>query len=239
MARRYDSRTTTFSPEGRLYQVEYALEAINRAGTAVGIRTKNGIILAAEKKILSKLLESSCTSEKLHRIDEHIMVAVAGINADANIILNYARLEARRYQFSYGEAMPIELLVQTVCDHKQGYTQFGGLRPYGVSLLFAGWDIQHGFQLYQSDPSGNYSVWKATSIGSNSQATYSLFKGENFEDITLAEAKKLAIKFLGKSMDGAVTQENIEVSQLIFSENVLVQQSLRKEEVKILCDASR
>jgi len=167
------------------------------------------------------------------------MVAVAGINADANIILNYARLEARRYQFSYGEAMPIELLVQTVCDHKQGYTQFGGLRPYGVSLLFAGWDIQHGFQLYQSDPSGNYSVWKATSIGSNSQATYSLFKGENFEDITLAEAKKLAIKFLGKSMDGAVTQENIEVSQLIFSENVLVQQSLRKEEVKILCDASR
>jgi len=93
MARRYDSRTTTFSPEGRLYQVEYALEAINRAGTAVGIRTKNGIILAAEKKILSKLLESSCTSEKLHRIDEHIMVAVAGINADANIILNYARYQ--------------------------------------------------------------------------------------------------------------------------------------------------
>ena len=80
---------------------------------------------------------------------------------------------------------------------------------------------------------------QATSIGSNSQATYSLFRGENFEDITLAEAKKLAIKFLGKSMDGAVTQENIEVSQLIFSENVLVQQSLRKEEVKILCDASR
>lgn len=171
----------------------------------------------------------------MHRVDEHVLVAVAGMNADANIILNYARLEARRYQFSYGEPIPIELLVQVVCDHKQGYTQFGGLRPYGVSLLFAGWDMQQGFQLYQSDPSGNYSVWKATSIGSNSQATYSLFKGENLHDISLLDAKKLAIKFLGKSMDGIVTEENIEVSELIFRDSKLIQQSIGKDELITLC----
>jgi len=94
---------------------------------------------------------------------------VAGITADANILINYARLSAQRYSLSYQEPIPVEQLVQKICDLKQGYTQYGGLRPFGVSFIYAGWDRNYGFQLYQSDPSGNYGAWKATCIGANNQ----------------------------------------------------------------------
>jgi 20S proteasome subunit alpha 3 len=90
---------------------------------------------------------------------------VAGLTADANILIQRARLTSQRYLHSYQEPMPLEQIVRSICDYKQAYTQFGGLRPFGVAFLFAGWDKQHGFQLYQSDPSGNYSGWKATVIG--------------------------------------------------------------------------
>ena len=140
MSRRYDSRTTIFSPEGRLYQVEYAMEAISHAGTAIGILASDGIVLAAEKKLTSKLLEPTKSSEKMYMIDEHIAVAVAGITADANILINQARMHAQRYRFAFQEQQPVEQLVQTLCDEKQAYTQYGGLRPFGVSMLYAGWD---------------------------------------------------------------------------------------------------
>merc|ERR1712156_357124 len=101
MARRYDTRTTIFSPEGRLYQVEYAMEAIGHAGAAVGILSKEGVVLAAEKKIMSKLLEASKTTEKMYKLDNHMACAVAGITADANILINTARLAAQCYTFTY------------------------------------------------------------------------------------------------------------------------------------------
>ena len=144
MARRYDSRTTIFSPEGRLYQVEYAMEAISHSGAAVGLLAgENAAVLAAEKRITSKLLDATRSSERLYQVDDHVGVAVAGITADANILINALRLSAQRYTFRYQEPMPIEQLVQDICDHKQGYTQFGGLRPFGVSFLFAGWCVVH------------------------------------------------------------------------------------------------
>lgn len=118
-SRRYDSRTTTFSPEGRLYQVEYAMEAISHAGTAIGILGTDGVVLAAEKKVSSKLLEPAKSSEKMYMIDDHVACAVAGITADANILINQARLHAQRYMFSYQEPQPVEQLVQRLCDEKQ------------------------------------------------------------------------------------------------------------------------
>jgi 20S proteasome subunit alpha 3 len=139
MSRRYDSQTTIFSPEGsynfntgRLFQVEYALEAISHAGMALGIQTTSGIVLAAEKKTTSKLLES-VSREKIYKLNELIFAnissiscAVAGITADANNLINYTRLEAQKYLFRYNEDIPVEQLVQKLCNFKQGYTQFGG-----------------------------------------------------------------------------------------------------------------
>ncbi|EWM29007.1 20s proteasome subunit pac1 [Nannochloropsis gaditana] len=150
MARRYDSSTTTFSPEGRLHQVEYAIEAINNAGTCVGILCSDGIVLAAERKTTSKLLAPSKSSDKIYQIDGHIASVVAGLTSDANILINQARLSAQRYLYQYQEAMPVEQLVRSICDYKQAYTQYGGLRPFGVSFLFAGYDRHQGFQLYEA-----------------------------------------------------------------------------------------
>jgi 20S proteasome subunit alpha 3 len=210
MSRKYDSSTTTFSPEGRLYQVEYAIECINNAPAALGLLAKDGVVLAAEKKVNSKLLDSenngrhSDTSfEKMFKIDDHIAVAAAGWTSDANILINYARVSAQRHTYTFNEPVPVEQLIQNICDLKQGYTQFGGQRPFGVSYLYGGWDVYLGFQLYHSDPSGNYAAWKANAIGGNSAAAVNMLKQEWKEELDVEESILLAIKVLSKTMDSA------------------------------------
>jgi len=203
MARRYDSRTTTFSPEGRLYQVEYAMEAINMAGSTIGILAEDGVILAGEKKTTSKLLDQAKQHEKLFQLDNSMFCAVAGITSDANILINKLRLTAQQNVYTYGESMPVEQLVTSICDLKQGYTQFGGLRPFGVSFLVAGYDKAHGFQLYHTDPSGNFSGWKAYAIGINNNTAQQIMRQDWKAGMKLQEALELAAKVLVKTMDTA------------------------------------
>lgn len=131
----------------------------------------------------------------------NMICAVAGMNADANILINYARQAAQRYLLTYNEDIPCEQLVRRLCDLKQGYTQHGGLRPFGVSFIYAGWDPQRQFQLYLSNPSGNYGGWKATSAGANNASASSLLKQDYKEDCTLEEACGTAVKVLSKTMD--------------------------------------
>jgi 20S proteasome subunit alpha 3 len=239
MARRYDSRTTIFSPEGRLYQVEYAMAAISQAGAAVGILSKDGVVLAAEKRITSKLLDIRKSTEKMYKVDEHVACAVAGITADANILINYARLAAQRYYYAYQEPMPLEQLLQQICDLKQSYTQFGGLRPFGVSFLFAGWDEHFGFQLYQSDPSGNYGGWKAKAIGANHQSAQSILKTDykSVEETDMESALMLAVKVLSKTMDTtAPTPEKMEFATVTRNEKTgqIIYHVLTKTELEDL-----
>lgn len=130
-----------------------------------------------------------------------MICAVAGMNADANILINYARQNAQRYLLTYNEDIPCEQLVRRLCDLKQGYTQHGGLRPFGVSFLYAGYDHLRQFQLYQSNPSGNYGGWKAASVGANNASAQSLLKQDYKEDADLKEACAMAVKVLSKTMD--------------------------------------
>jgi 20S proteasome subunit alpha 3 len=140
-----------------------------------------------------------------------MICAVAGMNADANILINYARQNAQRYLLTYNEDIPCEQLVRRLCDLKQGYTQHGGLRPFGVSFIYAGWDHLRQFQLYQSNPSGNYGGWKATSVGANNASAQSLLKQDYKEDQTLQEACAMAVKVLSKTMDSTkLSSEKIE-----------------------------
>ena len=184
---------------------------------------------------------------------------MAGLTADANILIDQARLRAARYAYQYQEPIPLESLVEHVCNYKQAYTQYGGLRPFGVAFLFAGYDEAHGFQLYQSDPSGNYSGWKATVIGANNQAGKSLLKTEygvskkkdgddemkTDEDAPpsltdeidmpdVAEACRLAVKVLNKTMDGAVASaEKLELFTMSLDEDGnCVHKILTEEEAK-------
>jgi len=234
MSSRYDSRTTIFSPEGRLYQVEYAMEAISQAGAAVGVLSNEGIVLGCEKRVTSKLLDIRKLTEKLYKIDDHVACALAGITADANILINYARLAAQRYFFTYQEPMPLEQLLQVVCDLKQGYTQFGGLRPFGVSFLFAGWDEHYGFQLYQSDPSGNYGGWKATAIGANNQAATSILKTDyKINETSLKDAMILAVKVLSKTMDTTTpTPDKLEFATVTRKNGKVVYHVMTKTEME-------
>jgi len=203
MARRYDSRTTTFSPEGRLYQVEYAMEAINSAGSTIGVLAKDGVVLAGEKKTTSKLLDQGKQHEKIFQINGQLFCAVAGLTSDANVLINKLRVSAHQHVFTYGEPIPVEQLVTSICDVKQGYTQFGGLRPFGVSFLMAGYDEHHGFQLYHTDPSGNFSGWKAYAIGLNNNTAQQIMRQDWNADMKLNEAIELAAKVLVKTMDTA------------------------------------
>jgi len=213
MARRYDSNVTTFSPEGRLHQVEYAVEAINKAGTAVGLLATDGVVMAGEKQKATKLLESPKSSEKIYKIDDHMATVVAGLTADANILINAARVAAQRYRYQYGEPVPVEQLVETVCNQKQLYTQYGGQRPFGVKFLFAGYDAHVGYQLYMSDPSGNYSGWKATCMGQNANSGQSLLKNEYDPSMDSEQCVKLALRVLNKTME-SLSAENIDLFSL-------------------------
>ncbi|XP_032793492.2 proteasome subunit alpha type-4 [Daphnia magna] len=236
MARRYDTRTTIFSPEGRLYQVEYAMEAIGHAGTCLGILASDGIVLAAERRNTNKLLDEVFFSEKIYQLNADMVCSVAGITSDANVLTNELRLISQRYLLQYGESIPCEQLVSWLCDVKQAYTQYGGKRPFGVSLLYAGWDHQYGFQLYQSDPSGNYGGWKATCIGNNSAAAVSMLKQEYKEGETkIDDALALAIRVMSKTMDATkLTPDKLELATLTRHDNKTYIKVLPVAQVKTL-----
>merc|ERR1719436_789333 len=151
----------------------------------------------------AKLLDMSKQAEKLFKIDDHILCAVAGLSSDANILINKLRLTAQQHKFTYGEPMPLEELVTSICDLKQGYTQFGGLRPYGVSFLIAGYDKHYGMQLYDTNPSGNFNGWRAHAIGTNGNTAQAAMRQDWVEGMTKREALDLSAKVLVKTMDTA------------------------------------
>ena len=171
MARRYDGRTTTFSPEGRLFQVEYAMEAIKLGSTAVGVKTKEGVVLAVEKRVTSPLLDPS-SIEKIMEIDSHIGAAMSGLTADARTLIAHGRSETQQHRFNYNEAMGVEACTQSLCDLALRFGEGGEdsmSRPFGVALLLAGNDKKKGPCLYHTDPSGTYTEYNAKAIGSASE----------------------------------------------------------------------
>lgn len=214
--------------------------------------------MASERRLTSGLLAPAKTSEKTYPLASHLACNVAGLTADANLLIDKAREEAGRYMYQYREPIPVEQLVEFVCNRKQFYTQGGGLRPFGVAFLFAGYDTHHGFQLYQSDPSGNYSGWKATVIGANNQAGKSILKSDyragsdgdpaattddNDEESNIPDvqgALRLAVKVLNKTMDGsgAAAAEKMELFTMTLNERQeCVHHILTKQEAQTIVDA--
>merc|ERR1711920_200177 len=215
--------------------------AINLAGSTVGVLAEDGVVLAGEKKTISKLLDQGKQHEKLFQIDDHMFCAVAGIPSDANILINKLRLSAQQHKYSYSETMPVEQLVTSICDTKQGYTQFGGLRPFGVSFLVAGYDAAHGFQLYHTDPSGNFSGWKSYAIGINNNTAQQIMRQDWKPDMKMQEALELTAKVLTKTMDTAnPNAEKLEFGIVEKTESGQVKFRILSDEAvnKLMADAA-
>jgi proteasome alpha subunit len=209
----YDRAITVFSPDGRLFQVEYARVAVTRGNTTAGLKFKNGIVLMADKKIQSRLVETS-SIEKIFQIDEHIGCATSGLVADARVLVDYARLAAQINKVTYNERMGVDLLVKRICDFKQNYTQYGGVRPFGTALLVGGVD-DAGIHLYETDPSGALVSYKAGSIGAGRNTVMELFEAKYRDGMTMEEGFLLGLEALQKSSEDKLDAKAIEVGLVV------------------------
>eukprot|EP00455_Lapot_gusevi_P017349 TRINITY_DN1923_c0_g1_i1.p1 TRINITY_DN1923_c0_g1~~TRINITY_DN1923_c0_g1_i1.p1 ORF type:complete len:246 (-),score=71.87 TRINITY_DN1923_c0_g1_i1:106-843(-) len=211
----YDRGVNTFSPEGRLFQVEYAIEAIRLGSTAIGIQTESGVILAVEKRITSPLLIPS-SIQKIFEIDAHVACAMSGLTADASTLIEHARVEAQNHWFTYNENMRVESVTQAICDlalNFGGGEENSAARPYGVALLIAGVDSD-GPALYHTDPSGAYTRFAAKAIGAGSEGAQTSLQASYNKSMTLQEAEKLALTVLREVMEEKPTSTNVEVTSL-------------------------
>ncbi len=217
----YDRGSTTFSPDGRLFQVEYAIEAVKRGTTAIGIKTSEGCILAVQKRLHTSLIEKDRV-KKIFAIDNHVAVAIAGLTADARVLVNQARVQAQIHQITYSESITVENLTRRIADVKQIYTQHAGVRPFGVSLLIAGVDEINGPQLYMTEPSGSYWGYRAAAIGSGAPVIIE-FLEKLYPDIvkTVEEGYLVALKAMDKVSEEELDPEMIEIAVITNVENKL------------------
>ena len=208
----YDRGSTIFSPDGRLFQVEYAIEAVKRGTTAVGIKTVEGCILAVQKRLHTTLIEKDMV-KKIFAIDDHIAVAIAGLTADARILVNQARIQAQIHQITYNEAITVENLTHRIADVKQAYTQHAGVRPFGVSLIIAGVDEVNGPQLFMTEPSGSYWGYRAAAIGSGAPVIIEHLETA-YPDLveTVEEGCLIAFKALEKISEEELDPNMIEIA---------------------------
>lgn len=213
----YDRAITVFSPDGRLFQVEYAREAVKRGTTAVGVKFKDGAVLAIDKRIASKLVDAA-SIEKIFQIDEHIGCATSGLVADARVLVDRARIEAQINRLYYDEKISVESLVKRICDFKQTYTQYGGVRPFGTALLVAGVD-DADIHLFETDPSGALMAYRAGAIGEGRNNALTLFESKYKDGMDMDNAVTLSVEALSQSTEEELTSKTVEVGVVKRDEN--------------------
>ncbi|KAJ1644739.1 Proteasome subunit alpha type-2 [Coemansia erecta] len=206
---RYSFSLTTFAPNGKLLQIEHALAAVGNGSTSVGIKAANGVVIATEKKTGSSLIDIS-SLEHMAMVCESIGMVYSGMGPDFRVLVNSARKIAQQYRRVYMEDPPVRILVKELASVMQEFTQRGGVRPFGVSLLLAGVD-ERGPSLYQVDPSGSYFPWKATAIGKNMVNSKTFLEKRFNGDMELEDAVHTAILTLKEGFEGQMTENSIDV----------------------------
>jgi proteasome alpha subunit len=208
----YDRGITIFSPDGRLYQVEYAREAVKRGTASVGVRTEDGVVLAADRHARSPLIERD-SIEKIHEIDDHVGVASAGHVADARQLIDVARRQAQVNRLRYDEPASVESLTKEITDYIQQYTQTGGARPFGVALLVAG--IENGKpRLFETDPSGTPYEWQAVAIGGSREDIQEYLEDEYSEDMDLTDGIELALRALESVNEDGLDATGVDIATI-------------------------
>jgi len=204
----YSFSLTTFSPTGKLVQIEYALARVASGGTSLAVKAKNGVVLATEKKLPSLMDENSV--QKISLITDNIGVVYSGMGPDSRVLIRKGRKKAQQYFRMYKDPISTSQLVKELASIMQEFTQSGGVRPFGVSLLIGGFDEQ-GYHLYQVDPSGSYWAWKASAIGKNMVNAKTFLEKRYNEDIELEDAIHTAILTLKEGFEGEMNEHNIEI----------------------------
>ncbi|ODQ82118.1 hypothetical protein BABINDRAFT_179580 [Babjeviella inositovora NRRL Y-12698] len=236
----YDSALSIFSPDGHVFQVEYAGEAVKRGTCAVGVKGHSVVVLGCEKRTTLKLQDPRITPSKICPIDKHVLLAFAGLNADARILIDKARVEAQSHRLTLEDPVSVDYLTRYVAGVQQKYTQSGGVRPFGIATLIAGFDPNDATpKLYQTEPSGIFNAWKANAIGRSSK-TVREFLEKNYDAVMDAEAteevnEQATVKLTVKALLEVVQTgaKNIEIC--VVKPKGLVQY-LSVEEIQVFVD---
>lgn len=205
----YDRAITVFSPDGRLYQVEYAIETVRRGTLAIGIKCKEGVLLAVEEK--TRKLQVSDVTQKIFQIDDHIGVAAAGYIPDARAQVDHARFFAQSNKLIYDEPVDVEVVAKNIADMSQQLTQYAGVRPYGVALIIAGVD-EVGGELFLTDPSGTFIGYEAIAIGQGSDEVNEFLEKAYKHNLSLDEVGKLALESINMVSDEKVGISHVKMS---------------------------
>jgi len=207
----YDRAITVFSPDGRLFQVEYAMELVNRGATILALSCSGGVVIGAEETV--DPLEESQYSWKIFKIDDHVGAAIVGLSSDARILIDQARVHAQSNKLTYDEPIDTEVVTKRICDIKQLYTQHAGVRPFGVSMIFAGVD-KTGNRVFGTHPSGTYRGYKARTEGAGRETVFNILKEEYKEEMNLKDATKLVVKCLVKALEARQLPPRIKVATI-------------------------
>jgi len=210
-SRGYDMTPTMYSPDGRIYQVEYAIETVKRGTLAIGIATKQGVIMAVEEK--PRTLQTSNITQKIFQVDYHIGVAAAGYIPDARVQVDGARFFSQGNRMTYDESVEVATVAKHLADQAHQFTQYGGVRPNGVSMIIAGID-QKGESIYVTDPSGTYVQFAAVAIGAGSDDVNAFLEKHYKDDLSLDDAVSLAIAAINLKAEAKEGVNNIKMAKV-------------------------
>lgn len=208
----YDRTSIMFSPDGRLLQVEYAKKTVKQGTTAVGVVFKDGVLIVADKRLVEKLMVGK-SFEKVFQVDDHIGATASGILSDGRILIERAQVVAQQHRITYNEPMDTESLVKDISNLKQLYTQVGGARPFGVSILFIG--VTKEPQLFVTDPTGIFFEYKATAIGEGDQIVKDILNKQYRESMSLDDAARLGVGALKKALGKEFSVERIDGAYIL------------------------
>ena len=207
----YDRAITVFSPDGRLYQVEYAIETVRRGTIAVGIKSKDGVVIAVEEK--PRKLQISDVAQKIFQIDDHVGLAAAGYIPDARSQVDNARFFSQSNKLIYDEPVEVETIAKHLADQSQQFTQYAGVRPFGVSLIIGG-VVNNNPELYLTDPSGTYISYEAIAIGSDSDKVTDFLEKTYTDNLSLDDAGVLAVAAIYLSSEDKEGASHIRMAQI-------------------------
>ncbi len=216
-SRGYDMTPTMYSPDGRIYQVEYAIETVKRGTLAIGVSSKEGVIMAVEEK--PRTLQTSNVTQKIFQVDYHIGVAAAGYIPDARVQVDGARFFSQGNRMTYDESVEVSTVAKHLADQAHQFTQYGGVRPNGVSMIIAGID-QKGESIYVTDPSGTYIQFSAVAIGAGADDVNAFLEKHYKEDLSLDDAAALAIAAINLKAESKDGVNNIKMAKITTKDKI-------------------